>query len=123
METNKSNIIVFLDNIGRTIIGKKINETTKQVTVENPALVHINANAQTNQLQLQILPLFFREFLADRSEATVWHFNKESITVSQQMTFAFQFIAQYEQMFAAPSEQPQQNSGEVVRLFDDEEKK
>lgn len=124
METNKSNIIVFLDNIGRTIIGKKTNETSKQITVENPALVHINANAQTSQLQLQILPLFFREFLADRSEATVWNFNKDSITLSEPMTFAFQFVAQYEQMFQVPSaEQPQQNSGEVVRLFDDEEKK
>jgi hypothetical protein len=124
MEKNKSNIVVFLDNIGRTIIGKKIKDTKDQITLENPALVHINANPQTNQLQLQILPLFFREFLADRSEATTWHFNKHSITLSDDVTFAFQFIAQYEQMFQVqPEASTQQKEGEVVRLFDDEETK
>lgn len=115
-----NNIIVFLDNIGRTILGKKVNETNTHVSIENPALVHINANPQTNQLQLQILPLFFKEFQADKSESTVWKYNKNSITESETITFAFQFVAQYEQMFAAAPVQAQENTGEVVKLFDDE---
>lgn len=121
---NKKTLTVFLDNIGRTIIGKVVSENETTLSVENPALVHIQANPQTSQLQLQILPLFFKEFQADKTEATVWNYNKSNITTSNPITFAFQFEAQYEQLFAmAPQQAAQaQSEPEVVRLFEDEEK-
>ena len=125
MATNSSNnVIVFLDNIGRTILGKKIAETDSQITVENPVLFQaINDPARQNQLQLQLLPLFYREFLADRTAATQWHFNKASITLSEPVPFAFQFLAHYEQIFQnAPIPAPTAPV-DVVKLFDDEEKK
>jgi len=116
--TNKE-LTVFLDTIGRTVVGKAIEQTDTTLTIENPALVHIQPNPQTNQLQLQILPLFFKEFQADKSKPTVWHFNKANITLSESIQFAFQFAAQYDQLFAAP--QPtNQTPAEVVKLFDDE---
>jgi hypothetical protein len=116
----QSNIKVFLDNIGRTVLGKVVNDTESTLSVENPALVHIQPNPQTNQLQLQILPLFFREFQADKSQATVWHFRKSSITVSEDVVFSFQFIAQYEQLFGeAPTAAPEQPRSDVVKLFDE----
>ena len=116
-ETNKK-LTVFLDNIGRTIIGKQIKETTEVVSIENPALVHVQPNVQSGQLQLQILPLFFKEFQAERSQATVWNFKKSNITTCEEIPFASQFTAQYEQLFqAAPAPQKQP---EVVKLFDDE---
>ena len=71
------------------------------------------------QLQLQILPLFFKEFQADKTQATVWHFNKNSITLTDSNTFSFQFIAQYEQLFAATPPQPAQADNDVVKLFDE----
>jgi hypothetical protein len=117
--TNKE-LTVFLDNIGRTVIGKIVKQDNETLTIENPALVHIQANPQTNQLQLQILPLFFREFQADKTEPTVWNFRKANITTSETIPFAVQFSAQYEQLFAAP-QQPQQKETKVVKLFDDEE--
>lgn len=121
---NKKTLTVFLDNIGRTIIGKVVSENETTLSVENPALVHIQANPQTSQLQLQILPLFFKEFQADKTEATVWNYNKSNITTSNPITFAFQFEAQYEQLFAVASQQAAQaqSEPEVVRLFEDEEK-
>jgi hypothetical protein len=118
--TNKQ-LTVFLDSIGRTIIGKIHNETESTLSVENPALVHIQANPQTNQLQLQILPLFFREFQDNRTAPTVWNYKKATITTSEQIVFANQFVQQYEQIFQSVA-QPETPASEpeVVKLFDDE---
>ena len=116
MSNTTKPLTVFLDNIGRTIVGKIEKQTETEISIENPALVHINVNPQTNQLQLQVLPLFFKEFQADRSASTVWNFKKSHITLSDEITFAAQFIATYEQMFVPP--QPQA-SPKVVKLFDE----
>ena len=116
--TNKP-LTVFLDNIGRTIIGKILKEDDQVLSIENPALVHIQANPQTSQLQLQILPLFFKEFQADKSQPTVWNYKKNNITTSEEIPFAIQFTAQYEQMFK-PSEPVAPKQTEVIKLFDDE---
>ena len=116
--TNKQ-LTFFLDNIGRTIIGKITNQDDSILSVENPALVHIHNNPQTNQLQLQLLPLFFKEFQANKSDPTVWNFKKANITIPNEIEVAAQFLAQYEQMFQTIQQAPQE-SGKVVKLFDDE---
>jgi len=117
MSNTTNPLTVFLDNIGRTIIGKTLKQDDTTVTIENPALVHIQANPQTNQLQLQILPLFFKEFQLDKDQATVWNFKTANITVSETIQLAPQFVAQYEQMFQTtpPAAEPK-----VVKLFDEE---
>ena len=122
MSNTTNKLTVFLDAIGRTVIGKVVgnnDESNPVLSIENPAVVHIQPNPATNQLQLQIIPLFFKEFLADRSEPTIWNYRKSNITTSNDITFAVQFTAQYEQIFAA-MQAPPQESGRVVKLFDDE---
>jgi len=119
--TSNNKLVVFLDTIGRTIIGKVSAETDTILSIENPALVAVQPNTQTGQIQLQILPLFFKEFQADRNESTVWHYKKANITLADDITFVVQFSAQYEQLFAAPS--APQGQAEVVKLFDDSESK
>ncbi len=119
METKNNKLTVFLDNVGRTIIGNVVTETEQHLVIENPALVHIQPNVQTSQLQLQILPLFFKEFQSNKSDSTNWTFNKSSITTSSNIVFAEQFVAQYNQLFNIA---PTTKSPEVVKLFDDEEK-
>jgi len=114
-------LTVFLDNIGRIIIGKILKQDKEIIAVENPALVHVQPNPQTNQLQLQILPLFFREFQADKSQPTVWNFRKSNITTCDEIPFAVQFTAQYEHMFQPPAPQPAVKEPQVVKLFDSED--
>jgi hypothetical protein len=111
---------VFLDTIGRTIIGNIVSETDTTISVKNPALVAVQANPQTNQLQLQILPLFFKEFLASQTDSTVWVYKKNLITTAEPVNFNAQFVLQYNQLFAPPATQGEPS---VVKLFDDEEKK
>jgi hypothetical protein len=79
-------------------------------------------NQQTGQLQLQILPLFFKEFLADKEAGTTWKYNRENITEAVDVTFDFKLEAQYRQIFAAgsaPAPQQPQGTPEVVKLFDE----
>ena len=109
-------LTVFLDSVGRTIIGKTSKETEDVLSIENPALVHIQANPQTNQLQLQVLPLFFKEFQENKAEPTVWNYRKANITIAEDIVFAGQFHAQYNQLFQPP--QPQ-GEPKVVKLFDE----
>lgn len=116
-QTNKP-LTVFLDTIGRTIIGKEVKSTDEFVSIENPAVVHVQPNPQTNQLQLQILPLFFREFQADRNQPTVWNYRKSNITPCEEVAFAVQFSSQYEQMFRVV-EAPPATDQSVIKLFDE----
>jgi len=122
MEQNK--IAVFFDTVGRTILGERLDDKTtdKVLVIKNPAVVHIMPNQQTGQLQLQILPLFFKEFLADKDNGTVWNYNRANITEAVDVTFDFKLEAQYRQIFAAtPASAPQQPQGspEVIKLFDE----
>lgn len=122
METN-TNLVVFFDTVSRTIIGEKVDtQSDNQIlTVKNPAVVHIAPNQQTGQLTLQILPLFFKEFLADKTSATVWKYHRNLITEASDIVFDFKLQAQYQQLFAsAPTQQPQEKNSDVVKLFDDE---
>jgi len=116
-------LTTFLDAIGRTIIGEVVAEQTNQtiLAVKNPALIHIVPNANTGQIQLQILPLFFREFLADKDEGTVWFYNRDNITESAPIAYDFKLPAQYTQIFnPSPIIVPSTNSEPpTIKLFDD----
>jgi hypothetical protein len=124
MANTENKIVVFFDTVGRTILGEKLEDKTtdKVLSIKNPAVVHIMPNQQTGQLQLQILPLFFKEFLADKDTGTVWSYNRENITEAVDVTFDFKLEAQYRQIFAsgpAPAPQQPQGSPEVIKLFDE----
>lgn len=117
----ENQIVTFLDQIGRTVIGEPVSaETTKDIlAVKNPAVVAVSQQ-QNGQMSLQILPLFFKEFLADKNDSTVWYYKKDKITESKDMLFDFKLSAQYQQLFAPmPVQQPVQQP-DVVKLFDDE---
>jgi hypothetical protein len=124
MANTENKIVVFFDAVGRTILGEKIETETNDtvLTIKNPAVVHIMPNQQTGQLQLQILPLFFKEFLAEKDTGTVWKYNKANITEAADVTFDFKLEAQYRQIFASTpasfSQQPQAEP-ETIKLFDE----
>jgi hypothetical protein len=113
-----TNLIAFLDNIGRTLIGTVASETDTVLAVQNPAIVVVQPNSQTNQLQLQLIPVFFKEFLEDKGQPLVWNFNKNQITRSSDLAFASQFVNQYENMWR-PFVPPSESEPSVVKLFDE----
>ena len=43
----KETIIVFSDQVGRTVVGKTVKETDTELTVANPVILHVQPNGHT----------------------------------------------------------------------------
>ena len=125
-ETNPKHVL-FLDTVGRTILGESVESTENSnfLKIKNPVIIMINSD-QSNRMSVQLFPLFFREFLADKESDVILSYQKDKITQSNIEVLDFRLQAQYAQMFnknntfVPPQEQaPQQTEGSVINLFDD----
>jgi len=122
------NITTFVDHIGRVILGEVVSDTKETLKIKNPAIVHIGQNQQTNQIQVQTIPYFFREFVAAsaQKEGTTWNFSKDKI-VTGEVELDSRLIEQYKNLFNStvmPAPAPQQRTAavdkaEVIKLFDE----
>lgn len=111
--------ITFIDSIGRTILGEEVNRTDTTVVVKNPAMINV-AQSQNGQLQVQLIPLFFAEFIegSQRAEGSTWSFNTNSLTFGE-VTIDGRLLEQYTRVFTAQAAQPEVVNPEVVKLFDE----
>lgn len=116
-----SNKVIFIDQIGRTILGEQVEATDMQLAVKNPAMINVN-QLQNGQLQVQIFPLYFTEFIAeaDRAKGTTVRFNLSQIARFDSLAVDNRIADQYDRVFGVQSaaQTPAQNS--VIKLFDDE---
>ena len=98
---NKKDLIVFVDNVGRNIYGELVSQEEKYFWVKNPAIINIGPNASNGQLQVQVLPYFFGEFLKNKEEPkTVWKFSAKSVVVATELDLDEKLLSQYERMFS-----------------------
>ena len=113
--------VTFIDSIGRTILGEEVNRTDTTLVVKNPAMINVN-QAQNGQLQVQLIPLFFAEFVdsATRADGTLWNFNLASLTLGE-VVIDPRLLDQYSKVFGAANLDPQGSPAEesVVKLFDE----
>lgn len=132
MSNNTSNqkLSVFLDYLGRNIIGETVESNDTFLKVRNPVILHVPPSPDNSgRMSVQLYPLFFREFLADKTEDVVFSFMKDKIIESSIETIDFRLQAQYAQMFnknnefvaGQPSAQPpqQKTENDVIKLFDE----
>ena len=113
-------IILFIDQVGFTVVGEKIEQNDKTIKIKNPAVLQAAPNQQ-NQLQVQLLPVLFREFLdeAQRAKGAVFTYNLDKIVLSD-VVLDSRLRGQYEGMFAAPTASATGgNSNDVIKLFDE----
>ncbi len=132
----KENLTVFLDSAERTIIGEDVSGggANGMLMIKNPVVVNIvpqvdpQTRQPTGQMALQLLPVFFREFLGDKQEAVVFNYPLQRITrISFDGGFDFKLYHQYEMLFTAVPQTaptrpaPQQSGGPapVLKLFDE----
>lgn len=127
---NAPKLILFLDPIGRNILGELVdNKPETNLFVKNPVILHV-ADSGGGKMSVQLLPLFFREFLADKTADVTFSYQKDKITITDIDAFDFRLQAQYNQIFSKqsvfvtpqqPNEQPQQQqpSNSVINLFDE----
>lgn len=113
--------IVFIDQIGRTIVGEQAGESDSQITVRNPAMINVN-QLQNGQLQVQVFPLFFAEFIdpAQRNNGTNWIFNKAQITIGTDVVVDSRLIEQYDRVIGnvQPTTSAPANQAPTIKLFD-----
>jgi hypothetical protein len=128
-DTQNKKITVFLDYLGRNIIGELVESDSTSLKVKNPTILHCPPSPDNSgRMAVQLFPLFFREFLADKTEDVVFSFLKDKIVETSIEAIDFRLQAQYHQMFnknnqftqgeqATPPQQ--QSSNDVIKLFDE----
>jgi len=126
--TPQTNVVVFLDIVGRTILAEQVTKTATELTVKNPVIFNV-VPADNGRMTVQLFPVFFKEFLADKSEDTVFTWKTDQITESNITALDFRLLGQYSQMFnpanvfvpaneaGAVNQQPA--NAQVVNLFDE----
>jgi hypothetical protein len=112
--------ITFIDSIGRTILGEEVSRTDTTLVVKNPAMINVN-QAQNGQLQVQLIPLFFAEFVdsSTRNNGTLWTYNINTVTLGE-LTLDTRLTEQYARVFGQfPVVQEASTDESVVKLFDE----
>jgi len=116
-----SNLITFIDHIGRTIIGENAGDTDNGASflVKNPAIIHVQPT-QTGQLNVQTIPLYFREFIGEKSKenGTTWKYHYANVVVGTDVDNDPRLTDQYEKLWSAPVAAPTAEPS-VVKLFDE----
>lgn len=118
-----SDITVFINHVGQTILAEPVSDKGDTFKVKNPAILHVTPN-QSGQLQVQLIPLFFREFIepSKRTDGAVFAFNKANVVTSE-VELEPKIREQYQRIFsAAPVAAETNKSGKgspVIKLFDD----
>jgi hypothetical protein len=115
----KENLVAFIDPAGRTGFGELVPhlDTDTTVAIKNPVVVHVVPQGQN--MALQLLPAFFREFGASLEEPIIFNYPKTSIALSNNAVFDFKLYGQYEAMFAPPPLVQPVSDPKVVKLFDE----
>ena len=114
-------IILFIDHVGYTVVAEEVSSDDKALVVKNPSVLQASPNNQ-NQLQVQLLPVLFKEFVDSsvRGKGVTFTYPKDKIVVSD-ADLDQRLKQQYEQMFIdTPNAQGAKPSEEVIKLFDDE---
>lgn len=122
-------LVVFLDAIGRVIVGEELKERSDEtkLVVKNPVIIHVEP--KNGNISIQFFPVFFKEFLGAKSEGCVFTYNKNAVSVADRIVLDFKLYAQYLQMFygapVAPQQTPQMTPPQqgatppVIKLFED----
>lgn len=112
-------LVKFIDSIGRTILGEELSVTDTSVHVKNPVMVNVLQQAD-GQLQVQLIPLFFAEFIdpSSRSEGTKWVYNRNSVVLGE-VNLDSRLVDQYSRIFNPVQVQAPRSDEQVIKLFDE----
>lgn len=112
----KEKHIAIIDQVGRNIVGKLVDQTETTLTLNNPVILHVQPGGN-GQLEVQSFPLFFFEFIAksDRDKND-WTYSKESIVISD-FEIDERILAKYEQI-NTPQEKVEEKKPNIVSIDD-----
>jgi hypothetical protein len=114
----EKNIQIFIDHVGHTIVGEIVSSDKQTTSVKNPAVL-IAAPNNNGQLSVQLVPVFFKEFitLENRDNGSVFKYPSDKI-VSSEIKLEARLVEQYVNMFQVAKKQ-EPKEAPTIRLFDD----
>ena len=96
--------VVFMDQVGRHVVGVLVEATEHTITVSNPVFLNLDLNPQTGEIGARIYPVLFFELLKkELRNQNNWVFNRSQITESD-VVLNDGLIAQYKQINTPPAE-------------------
>lgn len=115
-------IKTIIDHVGHNILGELVEQTDKKIVLRNPAILIAQPN-QNNQLQVQLFPVLFKEFLGGKSKeaGAEYIYNVENV-VDSTVELDEKLTQQYISMFAGgvnTGAGAAANDSEVIKLFDE----
>ena len=123
MSENKTNLTVIVDNVGRTIVGElKSLDSNKNLILQNAAVLYVASDEENKgRITVQMVPLFFREFLANKESSVLAHYNNGNYVLLDIEDYDARMLQQYQQTFSKPvaATSPQQTEPKIVNLFED----
>lgn len=119
MQEQTNNVKVFIDHVGHTIVGDVLSDDGGQLKVKNPAILIASPN-NTGQLTVQLVPVFFKEFvkLTDRDKGVVFSYNA-SRTVISEVVLDDRLLEQYVNMFKPAQKVETSGEAPTIKLFDE----
>lgn len=113
---------IILDQSGRHVVGKLVEETDTTITLHNPVFLFIEINPQTNAISVNTYPVLIFEFIdKDNRDKNNWTYSKSSVVVSD-VVLDDKFLSQYQRVNTPPVQaQPQaapSNSPKIVSIDD-----
>ena len=128
MSETTTNLTTILDAVGRTLLGEVVaDQTTDSIlALKNPVVLNVVPQDQSGRMSVQLLPIFFREFLPDKTDDVTFFYKKNAITETSIDAIDFRLQEQYSQMFnksnifVPPADAPASGgNGGIVNLFDE----
>jgi len=115
--------ITIIDNTGRNILGVLSKESDSEIDILNPVMISVQP--QNGQFQVQLIPLFLAEFIAQNStngRNFTYTFSKCNIAVGTGFSIDTRITSQYDKIISAANtaKAPQGNEKpEVIKLFEE----
>lgn len=112
---------IIVDHVGHTILGELASEDSNSLKLKNPVIIAAQPT-QSGQLQVQLVPLIFREFLNEATRGSVtFTYNKNRIVlvdaeVDEKLAEQYKRMTDPSAVIAQATEGKDQ---EVVKLFDE----
>ena len=119
MQEQTNNVKVFIDHVGHTIVGDVLSDDNGKLKVNNPAILIASPN-NNGQLTVQLVPVFFKEFvkLTEREKGSVFSYDLSKVVTSE-VVLDERLLEQYINMFKPAQKADSNESAPTIKLFDE----
>lgn len=102
MNIPERNFVVYTDSFGRSIVAQLLAKNSEELHITNPAVMAV-VPLEGGRINMQLYPMYFREFMKNKNAESKWTVKISQITLSDVTELDVRVAAQYEQIFYTPA--------------------